>query len=218
MNKWIFKAIIGVVCLGAAGVGGYFAWKKYGKRFKKEENEPIEVTYVPFKPEKEPIMRDPDDKKVSNMDISKSKFATGLHDYMQIPPDKMESFESYLASLESPEDDDEEEDDDSDEDDIHNFKDRAGPYQITAGEFCNTRTYYDKASLNYFSKDKVVTDDHDQVMENDDLVLGDLQEAFNRAGSSSIIYIRNEELEIDYEVNYVEGSYRKEVLGLDEEV
>ena len=47
--------------------------------------------------------------------------------------------------------------------------------------------------------------------------LGDLQDAFDKAGTANIIYIRNEALEADYEVGLVNGSYRKDVLGLNEE-
>lgn len=206
MKGLVIKIVVGVLGVGALGAGGYFAWRHFKGR--KKPNEPVEVTYIPFKPaEKEPVMRDPDDKKTGEMDIDKKKYAKAVKNYVG-----GEDFETYLAGMESPEEDDDDDIDDID-DDISG-SDR-GPYLISAGEFCNNRTYYDKVSVNYFDEDDVVADDRDEVMDNADKVLGDLQRAFGRSDGSAVIYIRNEELEVDYEVSLVNGSYRKEVLHLD---
>lgn len=216
MNRTVIKVVIAVVCAGAAGAGGYFAWRyRKNKKAEAKVNEPLDVEYIPYKQGNvNTIVRDEDDNKISKMDIPKEKFANHIRNYMQTDAEK-ENFEEYLSEMESPEEDDEEEDED--DDDPPNPKKEKGPYLITAGEFCNNRTYYDKISLNYFSKDDVVADDRDEVMENADKILGDLQSLFATSRASSVIYIRNEELEVDYEVSFVDGSYREEVLRLKDE-
>lgn len=214
MTRTAVKIIIAVVSAGAAGGVGYFVWKK---RRGKKTSAKAEVTYVAYDPNRfddkpSSIVRDEDDHGTSLVDIPKKEFAKKYSEYMTL--DEKDNMEAYFAGMEAP--DDEEDDEEDDEDDIPDIP-HDGPYLITAGEFCNNRTYYDKISLNYFTDDHVVADDRDEVMENADRILGDLQDAFDKAGTANIIYIRNEALEADYEVGFVNGSYRKDVLGLNEE-
>lgn len=227
MKLWV-KIGMGLLGGGAVGTGGYFLWKYLKK--KNDGDVALEVEYISdckgfsdavdkaIKEDprsKEPVMRDDDDQKKGEMDIDKERFAKAVKNY--IPgSEEQQNFETYLAEMESPEED---EDDDYDDDDWEEDprKDNDGPYVITAGEFCNTRSYYDKVSLNYFRKDDVVSDDKDQVFENVEGLLGDLQEELMENDYPANLYIRNPELEIDYEISVVDGSYRKEVLHLDEE-
>lgn len=232
MNKTVVKIVIGIVAAGVTGVGGYFSYRWY-KRCKraKADDTPLEVEYIPYKTESskqehdaQPVVRDEDDGMHKQTDIRKEKFARQVNAYVQTEGEK-ENFEAYLSSMESPEDDAAEDEDDSDDEydedelDIPEIDNRKhdGPYEITASEFCNNRTYYDKISVNYFAGDEVVADDRDEVMENAFRILGDLQSAFSGPRAPSVIYIRNEALEVDYEVSFVDGSYRKEVLHLDKE-
>ena len=232
MNKTVVKIVIGVVAAGVTGVGGYFGYRWYKRRKQdKADNAPLEVEHISYKtewakPEQEQktVVRDEDDSTHKQTDIRKDKFARQVSAYVQTEGEK-ENFEAYLSSMESPEDDEADEDSDGeyDEDDLdipgHSMDNPAidGPYEITAGEFCNNRTYYDKISVNYFAEDEVVADDRDEVMENASRILGDLQAAFSGPRAPSVVYIRNEALEVDYEVSFVDGSYRKEVLHLEKE-
>lgn len=220
MNKVIVKVLIGLAGVAIAGAGGYFGWRKWKKKkAEKTDQRPIEVEYFPYKSEetrkneiKEAVLRDEDDKKRDEMTVNKQKFAGEVRGYFAGDAAKDQNFEAYLAEMEGPEEEDDE-DLEVDETDISSRSE--GPYPITAGEFCNTRTYYDKASLNYFAEDNVVADDRDEILENADRILGDLQAAFRESRSPAIAYIRNEELEIDYEISYVDGSYRRDVLHED---
>lgn len=224
MSKTVVRIVVAILAAGAVGGGGYALWRMKKNKKEAKENEALEVTYIPYKhemkgetEEKPAVVRDQDDTKRLTNDIRKEKFAKQVSAYVQTEGEK-ENFELYLAGLETPEEEDGDEEDDEDDGipghhmDIHDV-----PYGITAAEFCNTRTYYDKVSLNYFGEDDVVADDRDEIMENADKILGDLKPYFEGPRAPSIIYIRNEELEVDYEVSYVDGSYRKEVLHLDGE-
>lgn len=214
MKLWA-KIVLGIVGTCALGGGGYLI-AHYLRRRKEEKdmNEPIEVEFVPYRPEaKKDIVRDEDDRKHRETDVNKEKFAKCVASYVETPEEK-ENFELYLAGMESPEDDSDEE---FDEDDDHPERGSDKPYDITAGEFCNTRTYYDKVSLNYFMKDDVVADDRDEIMENAEHILGNLQAFASWPDVPSVVYIRNEALEVDYEISMVDGSYRKDVLNLNEE-
>lgn len=222
MKRTVLKILLGILAAGAAGGGGYLLWQHHNKKkAEQRDNEPLEVEHISYQPKKSEkpsvVIRDDDDMAKGETDMPKEKFASRVSSYEQTNGEK-ENFEAYISSMESPEDDEPDEDEDYDESDLdipgHNSDD--GPYQITAGEFCNNRTYYDKVSLNYFAEDGVVADDRDEIMENAPRILGDLQEAFSNSRSSNVIYIRNEELEVDYEVSLVDGSYRKEVLNMNE--
>lgn len=230
MNKTVIKIMLGLLAAGAAGMGGYFGYRWYkGRKQAKADNAPLEVEHISYKPEwskperEQPsVVRDEDDRGYKSTDIRKEKFARQVSAYVQTEGEK-ENFEAYLSSMESPEDDEADEDSDGeydeDELDIPEIEElhHDRPYEITAGEFCNNRTYYDKVSVNYFAEDEVVADDRDEVMENASKILGDLQSAFRGPRAPSVVYIRNEELEVDYEVSFVDGSYRKEVLHLEKE-
>lgn len=229
MKHIVVKIVIGVLAAGATGACGYFGYRWHKRRKQaKDDNAPLEVEHIPYKtewtkPEQEQktVVRDEDDSTHKQTDIRKDKFARQVSAYVQTEGEK-ENFEAYLSSMESPEDDEADEDSDGeydeDEMDIPDVEDRTdGPYEITAGEFCNSRTYYDKVSVNYFGEDDIVADDRDEVMENASRILGDLQAAFSGPRAPSVVYIRNEALEVDYEVSFVDGSYRKEVLHLEKE-
>lgn len=215
MSKPIIKILAIVGGVAAVGTGGFFGFRWWRKKHKDEDaNAAIEVEYIAYDPnamsEKESIVRDTDDAAARQEDIPRDAMAKGVRSYMQPSDEERINFEEYLAGMESPEDD---ELDEYGEDDIRRGADE--PYPITAGEFCNTRTYYDKVSLNYFQEDDVVSDDRDEVMENASQILGDLQSAMGRADGRNLVYIRNEALEVDYEITLVDGSYRKEVLHME---
>lgn len=223
------KKIAIIFCAGSLilCVGGclFYRWRKNKKG--NSSDEPLEVEYISYKKYNdaakeqinnvEAVVRDYDDKVKKWNDIHKEKFAKQVNDYMKTDGEKI-NFEEYLAEMECPEEDDSDDSEDDEDDDISDERGHhSGPYEITAGEFCNNRTYYDKVSVNYFGEDEVVADDRDEVMGNAFKVLGDIRTAFNAPRKPNVIYIRNEDLEVDYEVSYVDGSYQRDVLHIEKE-
>lgn len=91
------------------------------------------------------------------------------------------------------------------------------PYIITQDEFMTNETGYVQATLTYHAKGGVLTDDRDDVFENGPTVLGD--EFPSRFGQDSsdenVVHVRNEPLQMEFEVVRTDLSYDEAVLGVD---
>ena len=88
----------------------------------------------------------------------------------------------------------------------------ADPYLISVDQFADEHDEYRKASCTYYTEDKVICEtshnekidpryvgqDHLDMLENSDI---------------DMLYVRNEYLQIDYEIDKYDGSYSYEVLG-----
>lgn len=220
MKKGVMAALIslGVAVIG----GGCYIMLRFIRKKGKKEDEVLSVEYVFDRKEademlEKAIKEDPRSQiDWDPKDIPPEKFGSAVRDYPS--EGEKENFESYLAGMQAPDDgDDEDLEAESDEEtDILPMGEEAERYPISAGEFCNTRGYYDKVSLNYFAEDGVLADDHDEPVDHASDILGDVQELFEKNPDKDIVYIRNEKLEIDYEVCLVDGSYRHEILRVKE--
>lgn len=96
------------------------------------------------------------------------------------------------------------------------------PIIISQEEFMQNDSEYVQTSLTYYKLDKVLTDDRENVLEDSDNVVGiKNMEMFGdpKSGSSdsNVIHIRNGRLQMEFEVCQSENSYRREVLGIDED-
>ena len=93
------------------------------------------------------------------------------------------------------------------------------PYIIHQDEFTLNESGYSQKSYVYYSKDMILIDEDDPqtVLNNRENLIG--EEALNRFGHGSddynIVYVRNSELQLEFEINRVLGSWEEEVLGLD---
>lgn len=195
MTKIVAIGVAIVACAGL-GAGGYFLYRHFKK--KEKEEEPVVIASIEYDP-----------KKFEKKDIPKEKVAKAVRNYeKKRQPD--ENFEAYLASMESPEEDDSDEEDDILEppEEIDD-KEEANkePYQITSGEFYNSRKYYDKISLSYFAEDRILADERDKVIHATRRMVGDIWDMFDKEDHPDVIYIRNERIEVDYEISYVDGRF-----------
>lgn len=96
------------------------------------------------------------------------------------------------------------------------FRTSEKPYVITHDEFYAAELNYDTHSLVYYEVDDTLTDEHDKPFEETDLWVGDdnLVRFGHGSKDSNIVFVRNERLEIDYEITRSTGSYLEEVLGM----
>jgi hypothetical protein len=104
----------------------------------------------------------------------------------------------------------------------HNVFVDGAPVLISQEEFMENETAYVQGALTYYSVDEVLVDERDDVIEDKDASVGvkNLMMFGNpRNGSSdpNIIHIRNPRLQMEFEVCQSESSYRREVLGMDED-
>lgn len=91
------------------------------------------------------------------------------------------------------------------------------PYIISQDEFMANETGYEQATLTYHAKGGVLTDDRDDQFENGAVVLGDdFASNFGKDSSDeNTVHVRNESLQMEFEVVSVDLSYEQAVLGFD---
>lgn len=215
MNGKLVLKIVGIATGGIATiVGGYFAIKGMKKHrlnkinanieFIRDENADSWRIQVPMGASGEP-------KDKSAKDLN--KLAKGMKSWENEQPHN-QNFEEYLAAMESPEEDEEEDEDEEDPFEYDPIGDLKMPHLINAGEFNNTKSYYEKISLNYFTEDDVLADDRDQIIDDRSILNADY---FFAPGSKllkeDLVYIRNDEVEVDYEISIVHKNFHRDVLG-----
>lgn len=91
------------------------------------------------------------------------------------------------------------------------------PFILTQREFEEGEYDYAQNTLTYFEGDDVLTDDRDQPIHNKRPVVGDDNLQFGeKSNDPNVVYIRNNHLEVDFEVCRSAGSFAEEVLGYTE--
>src|SRR5687768_3090425 len=88
---------------------------------------------------------------------------------------------------------------------------RGEVYVITPEEFEEGEPEYPTTTLTYYAIDGVVTDVHEDIIEDYDTILG--AEFVKNFAEDQTVHVRNEDLCIDYEIIRSPSSYVKEVLG-----
>ncbi len=95
----------------------------------------------------------------------------------------------------------------------------ASPYVLHHDEFVQNERDYMQSTLTYYAGDDVLTDERDTIIDDRDELVG--LENLDRFGEGSedpeIVYVRNPVREIDLEIVRSDGTYAKEVHGLDSE-
>jgi hypothetical protein len=96
-------------------------------------------------------------------------------------------------------------------------RDRNHPYIIHENEFQETFPEYQQLQWTYYAGDNILSDERDEVVVRPELVVG--EENLKRFGHGSsdenMVYIRNDRLEIEWEITRSWKSHAEEVLGLD---
>lgn len=89
------------------------------------------------------------------------------------------------------------------------------PYVIHADEYAQNEKNYTQTTLTYYEDDDVLSDERDNVIEDQDETIGlaNLSKFGHGSNDVNIVYVRNDALEADYEVIRSTGSYAQEVHG-----
>lgn len=90
------------------------------------------------------------------------------------------------------------------------------PYIISLEEY-NEDEEFAKSSITYYGGDGVLADERDESIRDIDMVVGEynIVRFGHRSGDKNLLYVRNHILGTDYEIQYSNGKYTKEVLDLD---
>lgn len=93
------------------------------------------------------------------------------------------------------------------------------PYIITQEEFFLNEKEYEQTQCTFYAGDDTLVDEQEQVIPDSDSAVGDdhLMRFGYGSGDKNIVYVRNDILEMEFEIAQSYGSYAKEVLGFDDD-
>ena len=96
-------------------------------------------------------------------------------------------------------------------------RDTNRPFILSAREFEDGELDYSQNTLTYYEGDDVLTDERDQPIHHLQKIVGAENLKFGEMSDDpNIVYIRNNELEVDFEVCRSKGTFTEEVLGFSE--
>lgn len=112
-------------------------------------------------------------------------------------------------------DDEEEDGDDEPADNYEIIRSASKPYIIGVEEYMTDDDDYEKLSLGFYEEDGVLTDDRDKPVSDIENTVGllNLDHFGLLSGSKSSLYVRNERIHADIEINLESGSYTEIILG-----
>lgn len=93
------------------------------------------------------------------------------------------------------------------------------PYVIHFDEFTANEEGHDQDTLTYFAEDDTLVDKRDRIIDDTEYTVGDDNMLRFGHGSNdpNIVYVRNEKIDMDFEIIRSNGSYSKDVLGIESE-
>ena len=89
------------------------------------------------------------------------------------------------------------------------------PYIITKDEFMNNETSFQQITVTYFNGDDVLADDKDQMINDKERTVGEtnLDKMGYGSDDPNVLYVRNDRMEIEFEILNSDGKYSEEVCG-----
>lgn len=91
------------------------------------------------------------------------------------------------------------------------------PYVISQDEYMEGEPGYEQITLAYYEDGEgVLVDPQDKPIPDSDKIVGDdnLLRFGHGSGDSRVVYVRNDDISVDFEIVKSQGSYEQEVLGL----
>jgi len=91
------------------------------------------------------------------------------------------------------------------------------PYIISVQEYMAGEAEFNQVTVSYFAGDEVLCDDSDDPIDEVETVVGhdNLTKFGHRSNDANIVYVRNEKLQIDFEVIKNNGNYSEIVAGFE---
>jgi hypothetical protein len=94
------------------------------------------------------------------------------------------------------------------------------PYVIHFDEWTETIPGYEQVQLTYYDEDDTLADSQDVPIDAVEQAVGraNLERFGHGSNDESVVYVRNEAIATDFEIVKTDGSYSREVLGIDDEL
>lgn len=124
-------------------------------------------------------------------------------DYSSAPYDPDDDYDDYKPQTRY---DQFSEDEDDDEEDVPVRKKNVWPYEITVDEFEEDNDFI-KSTLEYFKNNVLIDEDGSEITNPGSIIGSGVLK--NLLVSKDVAYVRNESLEIDYEIIYVGENYER---------
>lgn len=93
------------------------------------------------------------------------------------------------------------------------------PYAISFDEHNENSMHHEQVTFTYYEMDETLADEQDKIVDNIEYTVGidNLQRFGHGSHDANVVYVRNEALDLDFEIVKSRGSYKVEVLGMTEE-
>ena len=88
------------------------------------------------------------------------------------------------------------------------------PYLIEPDEYHDGPEEYERQALYYYSQDRVLCEDDDHPVEDEEVCVGFDYE--DKLDMQTTCWVRNDKLQVLYEIHRIDDSYKKAVLGVSE--
>ena len=94
-------------------------------------------------------------------------------------------------------------------------RDLTKPHIITQEEFLENETEWNQVTLEWYAEDGILADDRDTTVDDPDKVigLGNIDHFGMNSSDPNIVHIRNPAMELEIELTFNPGSFRKLILG-----
>lgn len=92
-------------------------------------------------------------------------------------------------------------------------RDPSVPYVISHDEFFENEPDHIQAQLTWWSEDGVLADSEDKPVDESIVGPDNLEKFGHGSRDPNLVYVRNEAMDIDFEIAYAEGKYSEQVMG-----
>lgn len=89
------------------------------------------------------------------------------------------------------------------------------PYVISHDEFLENSYEHGQNTITYYAGDEILADEREQMIDEVEAIVGmqNLQLFGHGSRDSNVVYVRNERIEVDFEVTLNQGKFSEEVMG-----
>jgi len=88
------------------------------------------------------------------------------------------------------------------------------PYAISLEEFSEEMDHFEKSTIYYYDEDDTLADEQEEMIQDVLAIIGPSVLDHLQQAKSDVVYVRNEKMQIDYEIIVLDKSYAQTVSGI----